>query len=85
MASAAGRLRLRLRRRQQVSPEGLHVASHELFSADKARIGRKYFRIGYGMEHVRLETFGIGLLIPMLHIGRFTRTGDASCGNGKVV
>jgi hypothetical protein len=46
------------------------MLSHELFSVGKARIGRKYFRIGYGMEHVRLETFEIGLLIPMLHIGR---------------
>jgi hypothetical protein len=68
MASAAGRLRLR--RRQQASPGGLHVASHELFSVGKARIGRRYFRIGYGMEHVRLKAFEIGLLVPMLHIGR---------------
>jgi len=55
---------------QAATPPGdLHVASHELFSADKARMGRKDFRIVFGTEHMRLEAFEIGLLIPMLHIG----------------
>ena len=83
MALAVGRLRLK--RRQQASPGGLHVASHELFSAGNARMGRKYFRISYGMEHMRLKASEIGLLIPMLHIGRSLGQGDASCGNGKIV
>ena len=67
MDSAVGRLRLR--RRQQTPPGDLHVASHELFSVGKTRMGKKGFGIVYGTEHMRFEAFEIGLLIPMLHIG----------------
>jgi hypothetical protein len=67
MDSVVGRLRLR--RRQQTPPGDLHVASRELFSVGKERMGEKDFRIIYGTEHMRFEAFEIRLLIPMLHIG----------------